>query len=126
MREHREELHRAQLDQQSGAREREELSARRAALEAEQTQLFDAAESARRDLAAADDAAAIAAARVAETTAAAEDAHDALRLAREHESAARAELLRIEELHTALSAKLNALEGLERERVGLAPKTLSK
>jgi len=121
LRELREELHRAQLDQQSGARERDELSARRAALEAEQTQLFDAAEAARRELAAADDAAAIAAARVAETTAAAEDAHDALQQAREHESAARTELLRIEELHTALSAKLNALEGLERERVGLAP-----
>ena len=121
LRELREELHRAQLDQQSGARERDELSARRAALEAEQTQLFDAAEAARRDLAAADDAAAIAAARVAETTAAAEDAHDDLLQARERESAARTELLRIEELHTALSAKLNALEGLERERVGLAP-----
>src|SRR5258705_1944670 len=121
LREHREELHRAQLDQQSGARERDELSARRAALEAEQTQLFDAAEAARKDLVAADDAAAIAASRVAETTAAAEDAHDALKRAREHESAARPELLRIEELHTALSAKLNALEGLERERVGLAP-----
>jgi len=121
LRELREELHRAQLDQQSSAREREELSARSAALDAEQTQLFDAAEAARRDLAAADDAAAIASARVAETTAAAEDARDVLQQAREEESAARADFLRIEELHTALSAKLNALEGLERERVGLAP-----
>ena len=121
LRELREELHRSQLDQQSSAREREELSARRAALDAEQTQLFDAAEAARRDLAAADDAAAIAAARVAETTAAAEDARDVLQQTRELEMAARTDLLRIEELHTALSAKLNALEGLERERVGLAP-----
>jgi chromosome segregation protein len=121
LRELREELHRAQLDQQSSAREHDELSARRAALDAEQSQLFDAAEAARRDLAAADDAAAIAAARVAETTAAAEDARDVLQQTREHEMAARTDLLRIEELHTALSAKLNALEGLERERVGLAP-----
>ncbi len=121
LRELREELHRAQLDRQGSAREREELSARRAALDAELTQLFDAAEAARRELAAADDAAAIAAARVADTTAAVEDARDVLQQARERESAARTELLRTEELHTALSAKLNALEGLERERVGLAP-----
>ena len=121
LRELREELHRADLDHQSSERERDELGARRATLEAEQTQLLDAAEAARRDLAAADDAAAIAAARVAETTAAADDASDILQQARERESAARTDLLRAEELHTGLSAKLNALEGLERERVGLAP-----
>ncbi|MEP6857726.1 MAG: chromosome segregation protein SMC [Gemmatimonadales bacterium] len=121
MREQREELHRAELDHQSSERERDELVTRKAALEAEQSQLFDAAEAARRDLAAAEDAAAIAAARVAGTTAAAEDARDFLQQARERENAARAELRRAEELHTGLSAKLNALEGLERERVGLAP-----
>jgi chromosome segregation protein len=121
LREQREELHRSELDQQSSERERDELVARKAALEAEQSQLFDAAESARRDLAAAEDAAAIAAAQVAETTAAAEDARDVLQQARERENSARADLLRAEELHTSLSAKLNALEGLERERVGLAP-----
>ena len=121
MREQREELHRADLDHQSSERERDELATRRAALEAEQSQLFDAAEAARRDLAAAEDAAAIAATRVAETTAAAEDARDFLQQTRERENAARADLMRAEELHTSLSAKLNALEGLERERVGLAP-----
>jgi chromosome segregation protein len=121
MRDLREELHRTELDHQSSERERDELVARRATLEAEQRQLFDAAEAARRDLATAEDAAAIAAAQVAETTAAAEDARDVLQQARERENAARADLLRAEELHTGLSAKLNALEGLERERVGLAP-----
>ena len=69
----------------------------------------------------AEDAAAIAATRVAETAAAADDAREVLQRSRERDSAARADLLRAEELHTALSAKLNALEGLERERVGLAP-----
>jgi chromosome segregation protein len=121
LRELREELHRADLDHQSAERERDELTMRRAALETEQTQLFDAAEAARKDLAAAEDAVAIAATRVADTTATADDARDALHRARERESAARSELLRAEELHAALSAKLNALEGLERERVGLAP-----
>jgi len=121
MRDLREELHRAELDHQSSQRERDELVARRATLEAEQSQLLDAAEAARRDLAAAEDAAEIAAVQVAETTVALEDARDILQQARERESGARADLLRAEELHTGLSGKLNALEGLERERVGLAP-----
>jgi len=121
LRELREELHRAELDRQSGERERSEIVARRSTLEAEQAQLFDAAEASRRDLAAAEDAAAIAATRVAETTVAADDARDSHLQARERETAARTDLLRADELHTASAAKLNALEGLERERVGLAP-----
>ena len=121
LRELREELHRAHLDHQSSQRERDELSARRAALETEQLQLFDASEMARRELATAEDAAAIAAARVAETSTAADTAREVLESVRERHAAARTDLLRAEELHTALSARLNALEGLERERVGLAP-----
>ncbi len=121
LRELREELHRTELDRQSGERERSETATRRSTLEAEQAQLFDTAESSRRDLASAEDAAAVAATRVAETSGAAEDARDILFQARERENAARSDLLRAEELHAASVAKLNALEGLERERVGLAP-----
>ena len=121
LRELREELHRADLDRQSSERERSEIAARRSTLEAEQAQLFDAAEASRRDLAAAEDAAAIAATRVAETTASADDSRDLALEARERENAARTDLLRADELHTASVAKLNALEALERERVGLAP-----
>ena len=121
LRELREELHRADLDRQSSERERSEIAARRSTLEAEQAQLFDAAEASRRDLAAAEDAAAVAATRVAETTVAADDARDVALQARERENAARTDLLRADELHTASVAKLNALEALERERVGLAP-----
>jgi chromosome segregation protein len=121
LRDLREELHRTDLDRQSGERERSEIAARRSTLEAEQSQLFDAAETSRRDLAAAEDAAAISATRVAETTGAADDARDLLLQARERENAARSDLLRADELHTASVAKLNALEALERERVGLAP-----
>jgi chromosome segregation protein len=121
LRDLREELHRAELDRQSSERERVELAARRANLEAEQMQLFDAAEASRRELAAAEDAALVAAGRVAETAAVAEDARNRLSQARERESTARTELLRADELHTGSVAKLNALEGLERERVGLAP-----
>jgi len=121
LRELREELHRAHLDHQSAERERNELAAKRATLETEQTQLFEAVEAARRDLAVAEDGAAIAAARLAEMSGTANDARDAMQRARERESQARAELLHAEELHAGLAAKLNALEGLERERVGLAP-----
>jgi chromosome segregation protein len=121
LRELREQLHHTELDQQSAERERDELAARQTALETEQAHLFDVADAARRDLAAAEDATAIASTRVAETARAADDARDALQQVRERETAARAERLGAEELHTALSAKLNALEGLERERVGLAP-----
>ena len=121
LRELREELHRNDLEHQSAERERDELATRRAALETEQAHLFDVADAVRRDLAAAEDATAIAATRVSETAREADDARDALQQVRERHAAARAELLRAEELHTALSAKVNALEGLERERVGLAP-----
>ncbi|HUQ99023.1 MAG TPA: chromosome segregation protein SMC [Gemmatimonadaceae bacterium] len=121
LRELREQLHRSELDSQSLERESDELSTRRAALEGERLELSDAAEMARRDLAAAEDAAAIAASRFSETTSAAEAAVSALQSARERDANARAELLKAEELNTALTAKLNALEGLERERVGLAP-----
>lgn len=121
LRDLREELHRAHLDRQGAERERDEVAERRAVLEQELAHLFDTAEAARRELAAADDAAAIAAARVAETNALAETSRAALQQAREREMSARQELGRAEELHTALTAKLSALEGLERERVGLAP-----
>src|SRR6185312_15782960 len=121
LRELREELHRAHLDRQSAERERDEVTERRAVVEQELAHLFDTAEAARRELAAADDAAAIAATRVAETNEQAASAREALQHAREREISAREDLSRAEELHTALSAKLGALEGLERERVGLAP-----
>ena len=41
--------------------------------------------------------------------------------AREQDASARAELGRIEDLYTAVEGRLHGLEGLERERVGLAP-----
>ena len=40
---------------------------------------------------------------------------------RDREAAARAELFRADEAHTSLQGKVNALDALERERVGLAP-----
>lgn len=121
LRDLREQLHRVTLDIESGERERAEVTTRRATLEAELTDLFDAAEAARKELAEAEDFAAVAAGHTADATAVAENARNALQQARQRDLAARSGLLRAEELHTALEGKLNALESLERERVGLAP-----
>jgi chromosome segregation protein len=121
LRDLREESHRIELDRQGSERERDDLALRRATVEREQTQLHDAAEAARREAVAAEDAAATAAAGLSAATSGAESAQDLLQHAREREAAARSELIRAEELHAALAARLSALEGLERERVGLAP-----
>ncbi|HJP85148.1 MAG TPA: chromosome segregation protein SMC [Gemmatimonadaceae bacterium] len=121
LRELREELHRAELDRQGAERERDELNVRLSTLRAEQESLLDTAEAARREYAAAEDEATVSATRASEALAQAETAQSALAEARERESTARFELSRAEDLHTSVTAKLNALEALERERVGLAP-----
>jgi chromosome segregation protein len=121
LRDLREQLHRVSLDSESSEREKSEVGTRRAQLEAELTHLFDTAETARRELAEAEDAAAVAASRASASASQAENARNALQQARARDAEARAELLRTEELHTAIEGKLNALESLERERVGLAP-----
>ena len=121
VREMRELAHRHALDRQGTERELQDLTARRATLLEEQTQLSDSEASVRRELT-----------EVEETLQSARDHSVALnsehqatevavRSARDADSAARSALLRSEEAHTALASRLNALEGLERERVGLAP-----
>ena len=59
--------------------------------------------------------------RVAEAVSSLEAARATDREARERESAARAELFRADETHTSIQGRVNALDSLERERVGLAP-----
>jgi len=121
LRDLRDELHRLELDQQGAEREREDLVSRIATLEGEQLHLLDTVETARRELAAAEDAAVVAAAGAGATASAADTAREVLQQARAREAEARSDLLRAEELNTSLVARLSALEGLERERVGLAP-----
>ena len=120
-REMREVAHRHALDKQAAERELDELSSRRAILVDEQAQLADAEAAIRRELMAADEALGDARGRAALRNAELSTAHERLRAAREADSAARSALLRAEESRTALESKLNALEELERERVGLAP-----
>ncbi|MDQ3997024.1 MAG: AAA family ATPase, partial [Gemmatimonadota bacterium] len=109
------------LDGERTQRELEEAAQRAATLELERVALADTATSLRRELDAATTA--FDAATTAAVTAIAEleAARAADRKAREDESIARAELFRADEALTALHGKVNALEALERERVGLAP-----
>jgi chromosome segregation protein len=114
-------LNKAELDRERSHREREELVQRLAQLEQERVALVDAV-----GLVGREQEAAVVVGETAKTTAeaAAVDltkAKDDDRRVREEESIARAELFRADEAHTSLTGKVNALEALERERVGLAP-----
>ena len=120
-REMREVAHRHALDRAATEREMQELALRRTTLVEEQAQLADNEAGIRRELAAMDEALDAARGRSSLRNADHAAALAALRAAREADSAARSALLRAEEAFTALESKLNALEELERERVGLAP-----
>ncbi|MCC6929245.1 MAG: chromosome segregation protein SMC [Gemmatimonadaceae bacterium] len=120
-RELREQQRRVDLDRESAQRETADLEQRSAALEVERLQLADAAATLAREIEGADEAIELARVSVAAAVAALEEARTSARAARERDAAARAELGRAEDANTALEGKVNALEGLERERVGLAP-----
>jgi chromosome segregation protein len=112
---------RLEIDRESAGRELGEVSQGSAALETELAQLTARAEAARRELSAAGSALETARGAAAHAVTALENARVAAREAREADAAARAEFLRLDEAFSALSGKVNALESLERDRVGLAP-----
>ncbi len=114
-------LRRARFDRESAEREDQELAERLTALDAEHARLVDQAASVRREEQAAREALAIAEARFAESTTARDAARVAAREARAREAERRHALTRSNEAVAAIQGKTNALEGLERERVGLAP-----
>ena len=121
MRELRDERRRLELDREGAAREIEELGQRLDGLREERESGAEALslamahlELAQRDLDEARTAAVMADEALAVGRTAAADA-------RARESVARDELFRAEEAHTSLLGRVNALETLERERVGLAP-----
>jgi chromosome segregation protein len=112
---------RVEHERERARRELDEIGQRADALDAERSQLADVVTLVRRErdeaaLAAVDAVARLGVATTELDTARAED-----RQSREREAAARAELFRADEALVALQGKVNALEGLERERVGLAP-----
>ncbi|HWP71792.1 MAG TPA: AAA family ATPase [Gemmatimonadaceae bacterium] len=108
-------------DREAALRELNELETRTRALDAERGQLNEAAEVLAREIGSAQATAMSARERVEHTQSALDQARlDAL-TAREQDAAARVELGRIEDLYTAMEGRVHGLEGLERERVGLAP-----
>ena len=108
-------------DRERTVRELEEASRRSDALAVERAQLDDAFALAQREQ---EEAEAEAEAMKLEAEAAAaelEAARSTDRETREQESLARADLFRADEALTSLQGRVNALEQLERDRVGLAP-----
>ncbi len=112
---------RLELERESSQREIGDLDTRLTQLATEREALEDAALSLRRQVEDADAALAQAHEAVAGTATVLEAARAGAQESRTEEAAARAEAARCEELLTSLEGKVNALEGLERERVGLAP-----
>ena len=108
-------------DRESALRELTELETRTRALDAERGQLNEAADVLKREISGATETAAAARHDVERAQGALDQARLEALAAREQDANARAELGRIEDLYTAVEGRLHGLEGLERERVGLAP-----
>ena len=108
-------------DREAAQRELDELETRTRALDAERGQLNEAAEVLAREIANARRRRRVAREEVERAQSALDEARLEALAAREEDAAARAELGRVEDLHTAVEGRVNGLEGLERERVGLAP-----
>jgi chromosome segregation protein len=111
------------IDHDRAQRELDDAAARASALDAERVQLADSLATARREHERAMDALAQAQSRAAAAAAELDEARQTDRVARDQDAEARGELARLDEAVTALQARSHALEGLERERVGLAPST---
>jgi chromosome segregation protein len=121
MRSLQERMNRTELDRERSQRERDEVTQRLEQLENERLMLADAVASVVREEEGAVAGVDAAREQVNQATEALEIARGTDRRVREEESIARAELFRADEAHTSLTGKANALEALERERVGLAP-----
>ncbi|MEO7520422.1 MAG: AAA family ATPase, partial [Gemmatimonas sp.] len=121
VREHRDQARRIELDREGAAREQAETRQRREQLELERQRLADVFTTTERELSAAADGLSMAQASAATALAELEGARLAAAIARTVDSEARAELASAVEQRTALEGRMNALEALERERVGLAP-----
>ncbi|MGV3707471.1 MAG: chromosome segregation protein SMC [Gemmatimonas sp.] len=121
VREHRDQTRRLEMDREGAGRERTETEQRLDALEEERQQLADVLSTIEREVVQAQEQLATASANAQEATIALEGARLAAASARTADAEARAALARAVEERTSLQGKVNALEGLERERVGLAP-----
>ena len=110
-----------EADREAALRELNELETRTRALDVERGQLNDAAEALAREIRVAAAKAAAAHQGVERAQAALDEARLASLAARDLDASARAELGRLEDIRTAVEGRVHGLEGLERDRVGLAP-----
>ena len=121
VREHRDQWRRLELDREGAGRERNETEQRQEALEQERQHLVDVLSNTERELATAQEQLSATAANAQDAALALEGARLAAASARTADAEARSALARVVQEHANLQGKVNALEGLERERVGLAP-----
>ena len=121
LRETQDRARRLEHERERALRELDEVTQRTDALALERAQLEDALALALRELDQSQGDMDAAQETAAESAGALETARIADREARELESLARAELFRADEALTSLQGRVNALEQLERDRVGLAP-----
>ncbi len=121
LREHSDKARRLDMDREGAAREQSETVQRSEALEVERQQLADALANAERELQNASEQYSVARQNALDATAALEGARMAATAARTADAEARSALASAVESCTALEGKVNALDALERERVGLAP-----
>jgi chromosome segregation protein len=121
VREQRDQARRLDLDREGAGREAAETRQRLEALELERQQLADTLASTERELEAARTQVAEATAAVQEARHVLEGARLAAAAARTADAESRAAYAEALERRTSLEGRTNALEALERERVGLAP-----
>ncbi|MBV6520204.1 MAG: Chromosome partition protein Smc [Gemmatimonadaceae bacterium] len=110
-----------ELDRDRAQRETVEIVERLQALEEVRSSLTDAEHSLQREIASSDEAIGVARSRAAAATLVLEGARTTARDARARDAEARGELSQAVDAFTQIEARVHALEGLERERVGLAP-----
>jgi chromosome segregation protein len=121
LREVQDRLHAAELARERSQRELDETSEREQVLERERAHLADTAALARREMEEATAERERAERGVSDVTGLSDRARAAERAARDADVGARAALFNADEAHASLEGKVNALEALERERVGMAP-----
>jgi chromosome segregation protein len=112
---------RIDIDRERARHEVAELAHRIDQLITERAQLADAVSLVQQELEGSSVAAAESRERVGHAESALDTARGTDRAARERENVARGALFRADETHTSLQGRVNALDALERERVGLAP-----
>lgn len=121
LREHSDRARRLGMDRDSAHREQAETTQKREALEVEHERLIDELATIERELEQAAERYAVARQSAVDAMQAREAARTSATVARTADAEARSALAAAVEQHVAIEGQVNALDALERERVGLAP-----